>query len=555
MDNNLSESDHQLSPELAEKKAKVERLGYTVRNIYADKWVVWPPEGVRFLKIRAPKKPAYFRLDHNSLNSDEAMREFWDNLPEERRYYEDNPTGGKRFYRVDPDAKDEWDRFRKAEANFFDVLFDTPESLQEYEEDEAREEFEDFREYCTEVIYDWMIVAVFWHNDGIGENYDDVFAVRWDGDFPHMTLKGVQVMTKGWVDLAEFRTRDFQPAVYELHEYDATKLQLRLMARNHPDLILSSSNELCGDTEVRWVLPELIEHQGMTLTYASPKRGKTALVMTELWCACQKGLCNVIYLAFEGHNGLGARNAALKERFGSCPTFAIKKADWNLSDRARWEDVREFVAEMKRSLAVLQDAPTVVVFDTVGAALGTGSRISGAPETFLGEVKRLQRETGVALWLVSHQNDRGELYGFKGFTFDADVVTRIIRKSNGSDHVHSRLLGRHVKSRKLLSTFRLVEVGPAFVAEQVEEGVAVDAPKANEIPGLQDSYRPLVSLLDDAGAADGLTEDELRDVLNGYYRKPGVKTDTVRQRRNRAKSALLKAGVLDNRDGVYYLVA
>ncbi len=188
------------------------------------------------------------------------------------------------------------------------------------------------------------------------------------------------------------------------------------------------------------------------------------------------------------------------------------------------------------------------------SALGTGSRISGAPETFLGEVKRLQQETGVALWLVSHQNDKGELYGFKGFTFDADVVTRIIRKSNGRDHVHSRLLGRHVESRKQLSTFHLVEVGPAFVAERVDEGVAVDASKSNDIPGLQDGYRPLVSLLDDAGAADGLMEDELRDVLNSHYLMPDVKTDTVRQRRIRAKKALIEAGVLDNRDGVYYLV-
>lgn len=206
MENNLSESDHQLSPELAEKKAKVERLGYTVRQNYEGKWRVCPPEGVRFLKIRAPEEPAYVKLDEHSFDSYEAFTEFWDNLPEEHKYYWDHPTGGKRFYRVDPDAKDEWDRFRKAEENFFDVLFDTPESLQEYEEDEAREEFEDFREYCSEVICDRMIVAMFWHNDGISENYDDVFAVRWDGDFPHMTLKGVQVMTKGWVDLAEFRT-------------------------------------------------------------------------------------------------------------------------------------------------------------------------------------------------------------------------------------------------------------------------------------------------------------------------------------------------------------
>jgi hypothetical protein len=51
-------------------------------------------------------------------------------------------------------------------------------------------------------------------------------------------------------------------------------------------------------------------------------------------------------------------------------------------------------------------------------------------------------------------------------------------------------------------------------------------------------------LLEDAGAEDGLTNDELRDVLNGFCHKKDAKPDTIRKQRHRAKVALIEAKVL-----------
>ena len=86
-------TDQQLSPEIAKKKEIAEWLGYTVWENHEGVWKVSPPEGVKFLKLRAPKNPAYVQIDDNSFDSYEAFKEYWDNLPEDRRYCHEYPSG------------------------------------------------------------------------------------------------------------------------------------------------------------------------------------------------------------------------------------------------------------------------------------------------------------------------------------------------------------------------------------------------------------------------------------------------------------------------------
>jgi hypothetical protein len=72
-------------------------------------------------------------------------------------------------------------------------------------------------------------------------------------------------------------------------------------------------------------------------------------------------------------------------------------------------------------------------------------------------------------------------------------------------------------------------------------------------PELPKNYKPVVQLLEDAGAAGGLTEEELCEALTGHYQKKDSKPATIRQQRRRAKDALLKAKVLKERDERYHL--
>jgi hypothetical protein len=275
--------------------------------------------------------------------------------------------------------------------------------------------------------------------------------------------------------------------------------------------------------------------------------------MSELWRASQRHDCNVLYLAFENHNGLDARCEALEQHYGSTPSFIAEKSSWDLGELDEWKDVAELVEEWQQ-VFLEDERPLVVVFDTVGAAILEGSRIMGGVERFYGGLRQLVRRTGVSAWVIGHGNSGGDLFGFKGAKHDADVVTKITRRSNGRDHVHTRIKGRHASHGERLCVFGIEVINGVPVAVcDYENGGAMESEANDAYPELPKNYKPLVQLLEDTGAAGGVTEEELCEALTGHYQKKGSKPATIRQQRRRAKDALLKANVLKERDERYYL--
>ncbi len=302
-------------------------------------------------------------------------------------------------------------------------------------------------------------------------------------------------------------------------------------------------------------MPGLVERGGLTITFAKENFGKTALVMSELWRASQRRDCNVLYLAFENHNGLDARCEALEQHYDFAPSFIAEKASWDLGELGQWSHVAELVEDRQQHFALYNEAPLVVVFDTVGAAILEGSRVMGGVERFYGGLRQLVRRTGVSAWVIGHGNSEGDLFGFKGAKHDADVVTKITRRSNGRDHVHTRIKGRHAPHGERLCVFGIEVINGVPVAVYDVEGK--DAPQTevtDQYPELPESYLPLIPLLEDAGAVDGLTGEGLRGVLNSHCQEEGSTKDAIRQQRHRVKKALLRAEVIKEVDGLFYLV-
>ncbi len=134
-------------------------------------------------------------------------------------------------------------------------------------------------------------------------------------------------------------------------------------------------------------------------------------------------------------------------------------------------------------------------------------------------------------------------------------MTKITRRSNGRDHVHTRIKGRHASHGERLCVFKIDVLNGVPVAVCDVEGT--DAPQTevtDQYPELPESYLPLIPLLEDAGAVDGLTAEGLRGFLNSHCQDEGSTRDAIRQQRHRVKKALLGAGVIKEVDGLFYLV-
>ncbi len=162
-----------------------------------------------------------------------------------------------------------------------------------------------------------------------------------------------------------------------------------LELRRKPDSFVSFHDGPRGNAEVKWVMPGLVERGGLTITFAKENFGKTALVMSELWRASQRRDCNVLYLAFENHNGLDARCEALEQHYDSAPSFIAEKASWDLGELDQWSHVAELVEDRQQHFALFNEAPLVVVFDTMGAAILESSRIMTGAERFYSGLRQM----------------------------------------------------------------------------------------------------------------------------------------------------------------------
>ena len=116
--NKVSEESHRLSPELAERKEWAERLGYTVWKNYEGKWVVRPPSGVVFIHLQPPGRKPFKPLRVADFDGSHAqLMEFWEGLPSEEKYSSRDPYKGGDLYKVDPELRSQWERFRDAQCS------------------------------------------------------------------------------------------------------------------------------------------------------------------------------------------------------------------------------------------------------------------------------------------------------------------------------------------------------------------------------------------------------------------------------------------------------
>jgi hypothetical protein len=520
-----------------------EQDGYTVEEDENGRLMVSAP-GVVFISLRQPQEPAYIEIE----------LEQFDNLSEDCRHTLRASGVGQMYYRIDLEGRERWEAYERANWRLTEAIFDCPETRERFEEDP--DGWEDYGEYVwftadrhTEVRSSVRNATGAWPSVCASRT---VYAVRWLGDMPEMSVNGFDVVIKETCRFSDL-CRPLPPE--QLYTLDAKKFQMQLLRHKYPDSFVSFDDGPRGTAEVKWVMPGLVEMGGLTLTFAKENFGKTALVMSELWRASQRRDCNVLYLAFENHNGLDARCEALEQHYDSAPSFIAEKASWDLGELDQWSHVAELVEDRQQHFALFHEAPLVVVFDTMGAAILESSRIMTGAERFYGGLRQMIRSTGVSAWVIGHGNSEGDLFGFKGAKHDADVVTKITRRSNGRDHVHTRIKGRHAPHGERLCVFGIEVVNGVPVAVSDVEGK--DAPQTevtDQYPELPDSYLPLIPLLEDAGAVDGLTGEGLRGVLNSHCQEEGSTKDAIRQQRHRVKKALLRAEVIKEVDGLFYLV-
>lgn len=528
--------------------AAQEKGGFTVERDEDDAWTVSAP-GVIFLSLETPKAPILVPLNSSDFDDRQAMMRHWRSLPASVRY----SIGENEYFVLNPDASGEWERWGRAADRLARAVLDCPEmrtAFEEWKQGMAPEEvgYANHVAFADELRpYEAFYVKASLGRDGYRTSR--VYSVRWDGPFPEIAVDGFAIRASETHQLNTFWI--FFP-VEGAPRLDERTLRLGLIKAEHPGLTVSFDPEPRAPEPVRWAIPGLVEQGGLTLTYARENFGKTALVMAELWKASRRGECNALYLAFEGANGLDARVAAVRSRFGDTQTFAATAEGWDLGSDEGWSSTTAFVHEMRELYAMTNDGPIIVAIDTMGASIQTGSRILGGAERFLAGVHALRRETGVAVWVIGHGNTEGDVYGFKGLTFDADIVTQVTRRSNGRDRVHTRKKGRHAPAPEQIRTFRIEVVDGAPVAVTADAVNAVAEPE--EAPDVPKALRTVVVHLEDAGLVDGLTEDEMRDALTDYHAKhlSGGK-DAARTWRHRTKAQLIDAGIVVERDGLYVL--
>jgi hypothetical protein len=343
-------------------------------------------------------------------------------------------------------------------------------------------------------------------------------------------------------------------SVSELLVLRVQELRARVTRSLVPEFTLPSNLSDGGDRKIKWALEGLVQKGGFTLTNGIPGVGKTADVMRTLFLCADSTL--VVFIAFEDTASLEARTGALEDAFGKRELFfSLSGGCWDLCSEEDWKEIRHSVDAI-RSVHDPEDSRDVIVcMDNLNAGIRSEDRVMTGPDTVSRHIGTFRSETGFAVWLIAHENSRGEIFGANFLLQDLDVQTRITKPSRkGEALLHRRLKGRNCESNVDLHQFTLVPVS-GTIRSSVEGETTVDAVKAEadvlQFGEAEQFITEAMPLVDSGGTIEA---KQLRQILDKMLRiAPGETGDNIRKNRSRLKMKLMADGVL-HEDGKRFAV-
>jgi hypothetical protein len=164
----------------------------------------------------------------------------------------------------------------------------------------------------------------------------------------------------------------------------------------------------------QWLIKGYIEKNNIGMIFGAPASAKSFIAMDMAFCTgaginwngnkTEQG--NVVYLAGEGHNGIGKRFKALEEKYG------IKASNVYISDiPASLIDSSNAIDVANAILGICKDA-SLIIIDTLHRNLGSGDENSAKDmATFISNLDGALKLTGATILIIHHSGhgstDRG----------------------------------------------------------------------------------------------------------------------------------------------------
>ena len=191
--------------------------------------------------------------------------------------------------------------------------------------------------------------------------------------------------------------------------------------------------------------------------------------------------------------------------------------------------------------------------ETLSTALeGADENGAGTARFLAGAARFVGKGDGRRAFVFSHHSDASDNRprGFSAIMGNADAVNHLFAR-NGLVTVKADKFRDGAKGSEW-ANFKLKTVpcgvGSSVTVEYPSKSGQPQPPR--ECPK---DLRKVWKALDAAGAGEGLSVEDLDDVLKAQVQQKNIKSDTLRQRKKRRHDKLLEAGLLTERDGRFYL--
>ena len=270
-------------------------------------------------------------------------------------------------------------------------------------------------------------------------------------------------------------------------------------------------------TERRYLVKGLIPRQGLCVIWGPPKCGKSfwvfdlAMHIALGWQyrgrRVQSGA--VVYGAFEGSHGFGARIEAFRQKFladagGEPIPFFLEPLTLNL--------VREhqpLIAAIRTGLGHVD--PAAVVLDTLNRSL-EGSESSDEDMTaYIRAADAIREAFGCAVIIVHHCGiDGTRPRGHTSLTGAVDAQLAVKRNGDGDIDVKVEWMKDGPEGDQIASKLETLEVGLDEDGEEITSCCIVPAepsPKSVSTSKLTPNQQTMFSILHDAGAGGLLTRE------------------------------------------------
>ncbi|MES9963575.1 MAG: AAA family ATPase [Candidatus Sedimenticola sp. 20ELBAFRAG] len=152
-----------------------------------------------------------------------------------------------------------------------------------------------------------------------------------------------------------------------------------------PRFGLRRAGELTSNTSAPiWLIKKFLEDKTLSLLFAEPESGKSLLALSMAaaistgtqWFGRDTDPGLVVYIAGEGHNGIGRRLKALEIHHGISLDDAPLYVSWSAASIIEIESVHYVVEAVEEAISETGLSPKLIIIDTLARNFGAGNENS-----------------------------------------------------------------------------------------------------------------------------------------------------------------------------------